>query len=60
MLVVNQAHKSFGSLNILNNVNLMVKAQTILGLAGPSGGGEIDLTQMYSTVRNFRCGLYYL
>ncbi|STY29116.1 ABC transporter ATP-binding protein [Legionella wadsworthii] len=43
MLVINQAYKKFGTVPILNNINLKVDAQTVLGLAGPSGSGKSTL-----------------
>lgn len=43
MLVINQAYKKFGTLQILNNINLKVDPQTVLGLAGPSGSGKSTL-----------------
>lgn len=43
MLVIENACKRFGSLTILNNINLKIEAKTVLGLAGPSGSGKSTL-----------------
>lgn len=43
MLTIDKACKNFGSVSVLNNVSLTVDVQTILGLAGPSGGGKSTL-----------------
>lgn len=43
MLVIKQASKNFNSLSVLDQVSLVVEPQTVLGLAGPSGGGKSTL-----------------
>lgn len=43
MLVINQACKKFGGVQVLNEINLQVNKQTVLGLAGPSGCGKSTL-----------------
>src|SRR5689334_9521190 len=43
MLAINQACKYFGSLPVLNNINLNVASHTVVGLAGPSGSGKSTL-----------------
>jgi polar amino acid transport system ATP-binding protein len=43
MLAINEACKNFGSLTVLDKVSLAIESQTVLGLAGPSGGGKSTL-----------------
>ena len=43
MLTINSACKHFGSLPVLNGISLEIESQTVLGLAGSSGGGKSTL-----------------
>ncbi|WP_133135044.1 ATP-binding cassette domain-containing protein [Legionella rowbothamii] len=43
MLAINNAYKHFGSLPVLNGISLEIESQTVLGLAGSSGGGKSTL-----------------
>ncbi len=43
MLQINHACKKFGDTIVLNQLNLMIKAKTIVGLAGASGSGKTTL-----------------
>lgn len=56
MLVINEACKNFGSLNILDKVSLTLKAQTVLGLAGPSGGGKSTLLRCIQQLETLDSG----
>lgn len=56
MLVINQASKYFGSLPVLNNINLKVQAQTVLGLAGPSGSGKSTLLRCIQQLETLDSG----
>ncbi len=56
MLVINQASKYFGSLPVLNNINLKVHAQTVLGLAGPSGSGKSTLLRCIQQLETLDSG----
>ncbi|QMT60099.1 MULTISPECIES: amino acid ABC transporter ATP-binding protein [unclassified Legionella] len=56
MLVINQASKYFGSLSVLNNVSITVQAHTVLGLAGPSGGGKSTLLRCIQQLETLDSG----
>jgi polar amino acid transport system ATP-binding protein len=43
MLKINNVSKKFGDIAVLNNISLTIEKNTILGLAGPSGGGKSTL-----------------
>lgn len=56
MLVINQASKYFGALPILNNINLELQVQTVLGLAGPSGSGKSTLLRCIQQLETLDAG----
>ena len=56
MLAINQASKYFGSLPVLNNVSIKVQAHTVLGLAGPSGGGKSTLLRCIQQLETLDSG----
>ncbi|KTD68634.1 MULTISPECIES: amino acid ABC transporter ATP-binding protein [Legionella] len=56
MLVINQASKYFGSLPVLNNINLELQVQTVLGLAGPSGSGKSTLLRCIQQLETLDAG----
>lgn len=56
MLIVNQACKYFGSLPILNNLDLHIEAHTVLGLAGPSGSGKSTLLRCIQQLETLDSG----
>ena len=43
MLKINNVYKKFGITKVLTNINLAVAKNSIIGLAGPSGGGKSTL-----------------
>ena len=43
VLEIKDIHKSFGSLNVLNGVNLSVHKGDVIAILGPSGSGETTL-----------------
>lgn len=43
MLAIHEACKNFAALSVLKKINLTIKAQTVVGIAGPSGGGKSTL-----------------
>ena len=43
ILEVNNVHKSFGALNVINDCNLKVARGSITGLIGPNGAGKTTL-----------------
>ncbi|HHT0593091.1 TPA: amino acid ABC transporter ATP-binding protein [Legionella anisa] len=57
MLAIKQACKYFGSLTVLNNINLNVHAQTVLGLAGPSGSGKSTLLRCIQQLETLDSGM---
>ena len=56
MLKINNAFKSFGNLAILNNINLHITKNSIVGLAGPSGGGKSTLLRVMQKLENLDRG----
>ena len=57
MLVINQGCKYFGSLPVLDNINLTIQAQTVLGLAGPSGSGKSTLLRCIQKLETLDSGM---
>lgn len=56
MLTINKACKYFGELPVLNNLDLHVKAHTVLGLAGPSGSGKSTLLRCIQQLETLDSG----
>ncbi|KTD09206.1 putative fused transporter subunits of ABC superfamily: ATP-binding component [Legionella gratiana] len=56
MLTINKACKYFGALPVLNNLDLHVKAHTVLGLAGPSGSGKSTLLRCIQQLETLDSG----
>jgi polar amino acid transport system ATP-binding protein len=46
MLTINNVSKAFADHQILKNINLTIDTGTIVGLAGPSGGGKSTLLRI--------------
>ncbi|MFJ1267408.1 ATP-binding cassette domain-containing protein [Legionella lytica] len=56
MLTINNACKHFGSLPVLNGISLEVESQTVLGLAGASGGGKSTLLRCLQGLETLDAG----
>lgn len=56
MLHIKNACKTFGSLQVLNNISLSLDTQQILGLAGPSGSGKSTLLRCIQKLDNLDSG----
>ncbi|KTD55630.1 ABC transporter ATP-binding protein [Legionella santicrucis] len=56
MLTINKACKYFGELSVLNNLDLHIKAHTVLGLAGPSGSGKSTLLRCIQQLETLDSG----
>jgi polar amino acid transport system ATP-binding protein len=56
MLTIHNISKTFGKTAILKNVSLVVPKNTIIGLAGPSGGGKSTLLRCVQGLETFDTG----
>lgn len=56
MLKISNLYKQFGDVAVLNNVNLEIKPGSILGLAGPSGGGKSTLLRCLQKLEKIDAG----
>lgn len=56
MLHITNASKTFGSQVVLDRINLEVEKNTILGLAGPSGGGKSTLLRCIQGLESLDSG----
>lgn len=50
MIEIRDLHKSFGSLHVLNGVNLQVEKSSIVAIVGKSGAGKTTLLQIIGTL----------
>lgn len=50
MIEIKDLHKSFGSLHVLNGVNLQVEKGSIVAIVGKSGAGKTTLLQIIGTL----------
>lgn len=50
MLIAEQIHKSYGSLNVLNNISLAVDSGEVVSIVGSSGAGKTTLLQILGTL----------
>lgn len=57
MLDITNACKSFNQSMVLNQINLTMPAQSILGLAGPSGGGKSTLLRCNQNLESLDSGV---
>jgi ABC-type multidrug transport system ATPase subunit len=61
-MAIIEAHnikKSYGSLEVLHDVDLSVQEGEILGLIGPSGSGKSTLLRIRAGERRRTLGLWY-
>jgi len=56
MIQVNNLHKSFGNLHVLQGVNLQVEKGEIVAILGRSGAGKTTLLQIIGTLDKPDCG----
>ncbi|KTC77851.1 amino acid ABC transporter ATP-binding protein [Legionella brunensis] len=56
MLHINNACKTFGSLQVLANINLTIESHQVIGLAGPSGSGKSTLLRCIQKLDNLNSG----
>jgi len=56
MLSINKVCKKFGTSIVLNNISLSIEEQTIVGLAGPSGGGKSTLLRVLQRLEDIDSG----
>lgn len=50
MIRIENIHKSFGSLNVLNGIDLEVKQGEVISIVGPSGAGKTTLLMIMGTL----------
>ncbi|ARG98416.1 amino acid ABC transporter ATP-binding protein [Legionella micdadei] len=56
MLHIHEASKKFASIQVLKQINLTIEAQTVVGLAGPSGGGKSTLLRCIQGLESLDSG----
>jgi polar amino acid transport system ATP-binding protein len=56
MLSINNAYKKFNSAVVLNNISLNIERHSIVGLAGPSGGGKSTLLRCIQKLESLDSG----
>ncbi|MGG1661948.1 amino acid ABC transporter ATP-binding protein [Brevibacillus sp. NRS-1366] len=56
MIQINQVNKSFGSLNVLQNINLEVPQSHVYALIGPSGAGKSTLIRSINALESIQAG----
>ena len=50
VLEIKDIHKSFGSLNVLNGVNLSVHKGDVIAILGPSGSGKTTVERCITLI----------
>lgn len=50
MITIDNINKTYGSLNVLNDVNLQIPDREIVTIVGPSGAGKTTLLQIIGTL----------
>lgn len=50
MIKANHIHKKYGDLQVLNDVNIHIKAGEVVSIVGPSGAGKTTLLQILGTL----------
>lgn len=56
MLQINNVCKNFGLTKVLDHISLLVEPQTVVGLAGPSGGGKSTLLRCIQKLESLDSG----
>ena len=56
MIVAENIHKSFGSLEVLKGISLSIKPAEIVSIVGASGAGKTTLLQIIGTILPFETG----
>ncbi|MBN2486895.1 MAG: ABC transporter ATP-binding protein [Bacteroidales bacterium] len=59
MIKVTNVHKSFGSLEVLKGIDLLVNKGEIVSVVGSSGAGKTTLLQIIGTLMEPDCGNIY-
>jgi len=57
MIKLEGINKSFGNLQVLKNINILVEKGEFITIAGPSGAGKTTLLQIAGTLMNADSGL---
>ncbi len=60
MIKVEQIHKSFGSLKVLNGIDLEVEKGEIVSIVGPSGAGKTTLLMIMGTLDKADSGKVFI
>lgn len=56
MLIAKNIHKSFGSLEVLNGINLHVKSQEVVVMVGVSGSGKSTILRCFNFLEEINSG----
>lgn len=56
MIVLNDIQKSFGPLEVLKGINLMINKGEVVSIVGPSGAGKTTLLQIIGTLDKANSG----
>ena len=56
LIKVQNLHKSFGDLKVLNDINLNIKKGSIFGLVGHSGAGKSTLLRTFNGLESINQG----
>ena len=60
LLEINHLQKSFGSLNVLKDINLQVEEGQVIAVIGPSGSGKSTMLRCATTLEQADAGdIYY-
>lgn len=60
MIRIEQIHKSFGSLNVLNGIDMEVKRGEVVSIVGPSGAGKTTLLMIMGTLDRADSGKVFI
>ncbi|MCI1031445.1 amino acid ABC transporter ATP-binding protein [Raoultella terrigena] len=56
LLTMKNVYKRFGSLSVLNGINMTVEAGQVLAIVGPSGSGKSTLLRVINGLESFESG----